>query len=615
MRDCFRFYLSAATLLIFLSTASYAQNNWAAAYSVTNETAFIDAVRQTSDGGFVLTGFITVSNSFDLWLLKLNSDGTIQWQKTFGGDQDDYGFSVEQTQDGGYIVAGQTLSFGAGSNDTWILKFDQNGNVQWQETLGQSQTDFALSIKQISDGFIVAGGTYPSSLPPLDFWLIKLDLSGNVIWQKTYGGTGDEYTYSVNLTFDGGFIISGASDSFGSGFYDLWILKLDSAGGIQWQKTYSTGTNIDLFPAREIQQTLDGGFIAASTSSSRTTQTIVDIVVLKLDSSGKIQWQKSYGIDHLESTASIQQTSDGGFIVGGQTSSNGADAFLLLRLDPNGNIIWQKEYQGNDSENLMTLEKTSDGGFIAAGTNPKRAIPTESWIVKVDDAGEIDPACPFVTNTNAVAVDASLTEFSTAVSPVDTAYIAANTTANINTGPASYSQQCVDTCVFCDSFGDGVLAANWTYVKPAWSESGGNLIGSPIHKSAIAIASPAFNGSDVCSVQATLQSNGGSQNRVSLFTHYLDKRNNIEVILDEEADKVIVKQRLNGKISSKAKATFPIDPNIPYDVLVSYDGSLLSVSINGVSILTLAPIGNLPSATVGFKSTNTDAFFGDIHVD
>ena len=218
MRGFVRFYFTVAIFPFFISGQSsllHAQNSWASTYTLFNKAANLNAAQQTVDGGFILTGGIEVAGSSDLWLLKLYPSGIIEWQKTYGGDFADNGSSIEQTNDQGFIISGQTFSFGAGSSDVWILKLDKDGNIEWQKRLGQQiQTDFAVSVKQTSDGFIVAGATYPNSVWPFDFWLIKLDPSGNVAWQKSYGGPGDDIAYSFNLTSDGGFIVCGITDYF-----------------------------------------------------------------------------------------------------------------------------------------------------------------------------------------------------------------------------------------------------------------------------------------------------------------------------------------------------------------------------------------------------------------
>ena len=593
-------------------SAAYAQNTWAASYFLSNTDSGTGMIRQTLDGGFIVAGGIVVGSSADVWILKLDSSGTIQWQKTYGGINQDNGFWIEQTNDGGYVVVGQTLSFGASQNDVWILKLDQAGDIQWQQTLGGNGADYGLSVKQTpDDGFIVAASTF-SWGPFYDEWLIRLDSFGNIVWQKRYGGLGDSFAYSVNLTSDGGFIVSGYTSVFADHNYDLWVLKFDSAGAIQWQKTY--GGADDEYSSFGIKETFDGGFILTGASVIEQTGSS-DIIVLKLNSNGQIQWQNSYGGADSEWAASIEQTIDGGYILAGQNGQVGTGAYWLLKLNSIGDIEWQKAYQGDDFQRLASMSQTSDGGFILSGSDVLVSNHGGGWILKVDDNGEIDPSCPFVSDTNVISVPLSFVELNSAATVTDTTVVPVATTASVNLGAGEYLQQCVNQCVFCDSFGDGVLATDWTYSKPSWNEAGGNLIGSPVKRKTQAIATPAFAGCDLCSVQATMKSSGGPGNSVSLFTHYVDNKTNVEVILKEEADKVVLKQRINGIVVVKGKSSIIIDPNTPYNVVLSYDGSLLSLSINGTNLITVPSVGTLPSATVGFKTINTTALFDDIRVD
>lgn len=611
MKFARRLYFCIA-LFLFSHSAAYAQNTWAASYFLTNARAATSTIQQTSDGGFIVTGSIAVpGSSYDVWVLKLNSSGAIQWQKTYGGINQDDGSWIEQTNDGGYIVVGDTQSFGAGTNDVWILKLDQAGDVQWQKTLGASGAEYGFSVKQTpDDGYIISALTF--SFPSYDFWIIRLDSSGNVVWQKTYGGTNDDLVYSVNLTSDDGFIVSGATDSFGTGLYDIWVLKIDSTGAIQWQKTYGAA-NTDEYSLFGTQETMDGGFILVGGSSNQQDQS--QIIVLKLNSNGQIQWQNSYSETGSEGASSIAQTIDGGYIVAGQTGRLGTGAYWLLKLDSSGNISWQKAYQGDHFQRLTSVAQTSDGGFVVSGSDVKVLDYGGGWILKVDDGGNIDPSCSFVTDTNAIKTSTSFLELTSTATVVDTTAIPVATTVTANLGNGEYSQQCANQCVFCDSFGDGVLAADWTYSKPSWSETGGNLIGSPLKRKTRAIATPAFTGCDVCSIQATMQSSGGSGNTVSLFTHYVDTKTNVEVLLKEEQDKVVLKQRINGVVVLKKKSSFVIDPNTSYNVLLSYDGAMMSLSINGTALFSIPSIGVLPSATVGFQAINTTALFDDIRVD
>ena len=200
-------------------------------------------MQQTSDGGYIVAVDTTAFGSglTDLWVLKLDSVGNIQWQKTYGGISWDDAEYIQQTDDNGYIVCGDTFPFGAGDEDLWILKLDSSGNVQWQKTYGGiGKEGEARFIQQTSDGgYIVADGTMSYGAGGKDLWVLKLDSSGNIEWQKTYGGIGEEGEEGLSMqqTTDGGYIVANHTSSFGAGLADLWVLKLDSDGNIQWQKT------------------------------------------------------------------------------------------------------------------------------------------------------------------------------------------------------------------------------------------------------------------------------------------------------------------------------------------------------------------------------------------
>jgi uncharacterized delta-60 repeat protein len=337
---------SARTVTANFTTTPSPVTTWAKTYGALDpDIAY--SIQQTSDGGFIVAGTTSSlgAGSGDFWILKLNSNGTVAWQKTYGGTDSDDPYSIQQTSDGGFIVAGTTGSFGAGSGDFWILKLNGDGTVAWQKTYGGTGYDDPYSIQQTSDGgYIVAGETTSFGTMNFDLWVLKLNAGGSVAWQKTYGGTSDGYPNSIQQTSDGGYIVAGRTASFGAGGLDIWVLKLNADGSIAWQKTYG-GSDNDA--AYSIQQTSDGGYIVAGGFDSFGTG-ILDIWVLKLNADGSIAWQKTYGGSGFEFSPSIQQTSDGGYIVTGRTASFGAGGtdIWVLKLNADGSIAWQKTYGG-----------------------------------------------------------------------------------------------------------------------------------------------------------------------------------------------------------------------------------------------------------------------------
>jgi len=296
------------------------------------------SVRQTSDGGYILAGrTYSFGAGGDIFLIKTDANGNIQWAKTYGGTNNDWAYSVQQTSDGGYIVAGYTWSFSVGYYDIFLIKTDANGNLQWAKTYGGASFDWATSVQQTSDGgYIVAGATWSFGAGNGKFFLIKTDANGNIIWAKTYGGTIGEYARSVQQTSDGGYIVAGYTASFGAGNGDFFLIKTDANGNIQWAKTYG-GTSYDL--ATSVRQTSDGGYIVAGSTESFGAGGR-DIFLIKTDANGNIIWAKTYGGIYRDSATSVQQTSDGGYIVAGYTDSFGAGGrdIFLIKTDANGNI-------------------------------------------------------------------------------------------------------------------------------------------------------------------------------------------------------------------------------------------------------------------------------------
>lgn len=263
---------------------------------------------QRTGNGFIVAG----ERSSDFWVLRLGNDGSIIWQNTYGGNNNEYtgtNAAIQQTADGGFIVAGHTHSFGAGSSDFWVLKLTSSGAVVWQKAYGGPGEDQAEAVRQTSDGgYIVTGHTASFGAGSWDAWVLKLDANGNVMWEKTYGGTGTDTALSIQETSDGGFVVAGNNGSFGAGDWDAWVLKLTVSGAVTWEHTFG-GVNEE--EAIHIEETSDGGFVVAARTLSYGAGNH-DAWVLKLNNLGQIDGCAAMGSGNasvLPSNAQITNTS------------------------------------------------------------------------------------------------------------------------------------------------------------------------------------------------------------------------------------------------------------------------------------------------------------------
>ncbi len=257
------------------------------------------------------------------------------WSKTYGGTNWDKAQALVQTADSGYALAGYTGSYGAGLYDFWLVKTDTSGNVQWNKTYGGTLQDEAQALVQTADsGYALAGYTYTYGAGSEDFWLVKTDLGGDMQWNQTYGGTGEDFAQALVQTDDGGYALAGLTDSYGVGF-DFWLVKTDSSGNAQWNKTYG-GTNAD--GAWALVKTTDGGYALAGFTNAASIYGIGgDFWLVKTDAAGNAQWNKTYGGTLQDEAYALVQTSDGGYALAGLTGAGGPDTdFWLVKTDANG---------------------------------------------------------------------------------------------------------------------------------------------------------------------------------------------------------------------------------------------------------------------------------------
>jgi len=361
------------------------------------------SIIQTNDGGFVAVGQTGING--DIYIVKLNSSSQLQWSKTIGGVGQDLALSVVQTTDGGYAVSGFGNSFGPGIAGPFIVKLTSVGNIEWTRVLFDGFLDAAYSIIQTIDGGYAAvispgegGGTFRMII-------VKLNNMGGLQWSKNIEG--ESYARSIKQTTDRGFVVTGATRSFGAGDFDMFVVKLDSNGSLQWTRTIG---GADREFAYSIVQTSDGGYAVAGKTSSFGNGDKMYIV--KLDNSGLLQWTKVLSV-YLDRAYSIVQTIDGGYVVAGYTG--GGEGMLIVKLIADGMLQWSRVVDGVPGQTYAySIIQTNDGGYAAAGfignigtigmyivrfdNNGNTCGNIVSHNISVDIGGILGSSVPTVTN-------------------------------------------------------------------------------------------------------------------------------------------------------------------------------------------------------------------------
>ncbi|MFB0515401.1 MAG: hypothetical protein ACETWG_02205 [Candidatus Neomarinimicrobiota bacterium] len=344
---------------------------------------------QTFDGGFVIVGMTGSygAGSNDVWLIKISAAGEEEWNRTYGGTLWDEGFSVQQTADSGYVITGITESYGAGDYDVWLIKLNAEGSEEWTRTFGGGLWDGAASVCQTSDGgYILTGYTDSFGEGPGDVWLIKTDSDGREVWNRTYGGSGWDGGRSVLQTSEGGYIVAGYTESYRVKGYDVWLLKVEASGDTIWSRTHGgRGTNM----AHAVAHTADGGYIIAGRTDLLGTAGY-DALLIKTDPEGKEVWTRTFGGDQDDLANSVQQTSDNGFIIVGYTYSYGAGMsdIWLIKTDAEGTESWTRTYGEAYRDVGHSALQTADSGYVIVGnTESFSAGDYDIWFIRTNAEG------------------------------------------------------------------------------------------------------------------------------------------------------------------------------------------------------------------------------------
>jgi hypothetical protein len=391
-------------------------------------------------GGYILAGhWVNPSASDDMYLLKTDSMGNIEWTKTLGDTSYEESGSVLQTADSGFIINGYTASSGAGGTDVLLAKTDKNGNLVWSKVYGNTGFEQSMGFIRNNKGeYIISGYTTGMSTQAGIFMMVT-NSAGNLLWSKVFP-TGVLGSACLKQTADGGYIMGSA---YLSGTGKGWLIKMDSTGTVSWSKKYG-GSGTDAI--RCVEQTSDGGYIAAGTTTSFGAAG-VDIYLLRTDSAGSLLWSATYGGTGLDNAISVHQLAGNGFVIGGSSSSFGNMTYhgLLFKTDSAGNIEWSKIYNAPTSQ-VWDAWQTSDNGFILSGNGYNNGMP-DLTLIKTDSSG------------NSGCISSDITMVKTIPATVVSAVTATSFNPAVIVSPATFTG---DTLGTAEDMCSGSFIKEWT---------------------------------------------------------------------------------------------------------------------------------------------------------
>jgi hypothetical protein len=386
-------WLLAVSLFFAANTTSFAQTQPAKIWEKKLGGSEFDIIRdvlETKEGDFSNYVFVGSTRSYgkggsDIWVGVTDQIGNMIWDRYFGGKDDEEGYSIKKTKDGSYIIAGSTRSKGAGGLDAYVLKIDSKGSILWERPFGGTSNDEALAVNQTQDdGYILTGYTKSNSAGEKDLWVIKLNPQGDLEWYKTFGGPYDDEGRDVIESRDGEYIVTGYTLAPGGQGKDLWILKLDRKGNkidefVLHSKTVKGGR-----PPQDIgfsiKEATDGTYVIAGTTDS--TPNNPDYWLININSSNMI-WEQKFGGNKPDEAYSVDITEDGGYILAGRSKSFSADFNVwVIRTDPEGKELWDLTFGGSGDETANAVKATEDGRYIMAGSVGGMGRGGDGWLIK-----------------------------------------------------------------------------------------------------------------------------------------------------------------------------------------------------------------------------------------
>ncbi|RUM66014.1 MAG: hypothetical protein DSZ05_05070 [Sulfurospirillum sp.] len=317
----------------------------------------------------------------DVLAMKVNRDGKTLWKKTFGRKRKDIAYAITRTSDGNFVAVGESRSFSKlGDPDVYVIKFDTNGNLIWENTYGGEMRDFAKAVVATGDGgVLVAGSSESFGDDYLDAYILKISKNGKEEWARVLGGERDDIANGIALTTDGGFVIAGVTQSYGYQSKDYYIIRFDKHAKQRWTKVYGEDSE-DI--GKGVVATADGGCVVTGSTKSFGSKRN-DVMVIKVAANGKLVWQRLFGYKEKEWMNAIVKTEDGGFMMAGQTDSfgHGKFDFYVMQLNAEGHSVWSPVYGGEDKDIAYGLTRTTDGDYVVVGSTKSYGKGKEDYFI------------------------------------------------------------------------------------------------------------------------------------------------------------------------------------------------------------------------------------------